>query len=124
MSVLTKIPKKTTQKIKNNISNKLISGNDVGVEKDPKKKIQKNINKSSSKLIHNISMMSKINRVCSLCKIKFQTSFVINKDSSNPLKIFCSACYLTSIQNQSPPKKILVEKKQHRTKIQKLLNIN
>ena len=37
MSVLTKIPKKTTQKIKNNISNKLISGNDVGVEKDPKK---------------------------------------------------------------------------------------
>ena len=50
MSVLTKIPKKTTQKIKNNISNKLISGNDVGVEKDPKKKYKR----TSTNLLQNL----------------------------------------------------------------------
>ena len=49
-------------------------------------------------------MMSKINRVCSLCKIKFQTSFVINKDSSNPLSIFCTTCFVIPIQNQTPTK--------------------
>ena len=99
MSVSKKIQKKLKQKIENNISNKLLSGNDVGVNKYLQKTTQKNINKFSSKLIDNISMTSKITRVCSLCKIKFQTSFTINEDSSNPLKIFCSTCYLTSIQN-------------------------
>ena len=90
--------------MKNNISDKLVSGIDVGVNKDSKKSSQKNDNKSSSKLIDNISITSKITRVCSLCKTKFQTCFAVNKDSSNPLKIFCSTCYFTSIQNQSPPK--------------------
>ena len=51
---------------------------DVGVEKESKKYSQKNINKSSSKVIDNISMTSHITRYCSLCKMKFQTSFAVN----------------------------------------------
>ena len=77
---------------------------DVGVEKESKKYSQKMINKSSSKVIDNISMTSQITRDCSLCKMKFQTSFVVNKDFSNPLKIFCTTCYFTTLQNQSLPK--------------------
>ena len=65
----------------NNISNKLVSGMDI--------------------VIDNISMISQITRDCSLCKMKFETSFAVNKDSSNPLKAFCSPCYYTTIQNQS-----------------------
>ena len=52
-------------------------------------------------VINNISMTSKITRDYSLCKMKFETSFAVNKDSSNPLKAFCSPCYYTTIQNQS-----------------------
>ena len=61
-------------------------------------------------------MTSQITRDCSLCKMKIQTSFAVNKDSSNPLKIFCTTYYFTIIQNQSP-EKMLVKKKQPRTKI-------
>ena len=48
MSVSTKI-KKTM--MKNNISNKLVSGNNVGVKKDPKITTQKMKNNFSNKLV-------------------------------------------------------------------------
>ena len=69
----------------NNVSNKLVSCMDI--------------------VIDNISMTSTITRNCSLCKMKFENSFAVNKDSSNPLKVFCAPCYYTSIQNQYPIKK-------------------
>ena len=49
MTVLSKIPKKTKQKLKNNISNKVVSSNDDGVVKDPKKTNQKLKNNISNK---------------------------------------------------------------------------
>ena len=120
-----KDPKITTQKMKNNISNKLVSCTDVGIDKDSKRSSQKNINKYSSKLIDNISMMSTITRLCSIYIMKFQTTFAVNKDFSNPMNIFCSACYFTSIQNQSPPKQNVSGKEttpDKNTKIVKLIS--
>ena len=86
-----KVTKTTTPKANNNnICNKLVSGIDI--------------------VIKNISMTSTITRDCSLCNIKFETSFTVNKDSSNPLKVFYASCYYISIQNQSSNNKNVDEK--------------
>ena len=67
----------------NNVSNKLVSGMDI--------------------VINNISMTSKITRDYSLCKMKFETSFAVNKDSFNPLKIIlCSMLLYFNSKSISP----------------------
>ena len=77
MTVLRKNLKKTKQKLKNDISNKVVSGNDKTTT--PKK--------------NNNNISNIVTRDCSLCDIQFDTSFDVNKDSKNPMEVLCSSRY-------------------------------